>query len=81
MVGEGSNIIPKKCEGISCENDPNGISQLEDGDDTVLVEVSAGENWNDFVFAWKGMVWFGKLGEDPGLCWSCPNSKHWCLWS
>ena len=60
-----------------------GISQLEDGDDTVLVEVSAGENWNDFVFfcLGKGLVRFGKLGEDSWLCWSCPNPKHWRLWS
>ena len=61
VVGEGSNIIPgTKVKGLVVKMIRTGISQLEDRGDTVLVEVSAGENWNDFVFLpWKrvGTVW------------------------
>ena len=75
VVGEGSNIIPgKSVQGLVVKMSRTGIIQLEDGDDTVLVEVSAGENWNDFVFFALDKGWYGleNLVKIPGSVGAAP---------
>ncbi len=75
VVGEGSNIIPRRSvQGLVVKMIRTGISQLEDGDDTVLVEVSAGENWNDFVFFALERGWYGleNLVKIPGSVGAAP---------
>ena len=75
VVGEGSNIIPRRSvQGLVVKMIRTGISQLEDGDDTVLVEVSAGENWNDFVFFALEKGWYGleNLVKIPGSVGAAP---------
>ena len=75
VVGEGSNIIPRRgVQGLVVKMIRTGISQLEDGDDTVLVEVSAGENWNDFVFFALEKGWYGleNLVKIPGSVGAAP---------
>ena len=75
MVGEGSNIIPKRSvQGLVVKMNRIGIKQLEDADDKVLVEVSAGENWNDFVFFALEKGWYGleNLVKIPGSVGAAP---------
>jgi UDP-N-acetylmuramate dehydrogenase len=75
VVGEGSNIIPRRSvQGLVVKMIRTGISQLEDGDNTVLVEVSAGENWNDFVFFALEKGWYGleNLVKIPGSVGAAP---------
>ncbi len=75
VVGEGSNIIPGSIvQGLVVKMNRTGISQLEDGDETVLVEVSAGENWNDFVFFALEKGWYGleNLVKIPGSVGAAP---------
>ena len=75
VVGEGSNIIPRRSvQGLVAKMIRTGISQLEDGDDTVLIEVSAGENWNDFVFFALEKGWYGleNLVKIPGSVGAAP---------
>ena len=75
VVGEGSNIIPRKnVQGLVVKMIRTGISLLEDGDDTVLVEASAGENWNDFVFFALEKGWYGleNLVKIPGSVGAAP---------
>ena len=75
MVGEGSNIIPKRSvQGLVVKMSRIGIKQLEDADDKVLVEVSAGENWNDFVFFALEKGWYGleNLVKIPGSVGAAP---------
>ena len=75
VVGEGSNIIPRRSvQGLVVKMTRTGISRLEDGDDTVLVEVSAGENWNDFVFFALEKGWYGleNLVKIPGSVGAAP---------
>ena len=75
VVGEGSNIIPRRSvQGLVVKMSRTGISQLEDGADTVLVEVSAGENWNDFVFFALEKGWYGleNLVNIPGSVGAAP---------
>ena len=75
VVGEGSNIIPRRSlQGLVVKMIRTGISQLEDGNDTVLVEVSAGENWNDFVFFALEKGWYGleNLVKIPGSVGAAP---------
>ena len=75
VVGEGSNIIPRRSvQGFVVKMTRTGISQLEDGNDTVLVEVSAGENWNDFVFFALENGWYGleNLVKIPGSVGAAP---------
>ena len=75
VVGEGSNIIPRRSvQGLVVKMIRTGISKLEDGDDTVLVEVSAGENWNDFVFFALEKGWYGleNLVKIPGSVGAAP---------
>ncbi len=75
MVGEGSNIIPNTIvKGLVVKMSRTGIRQLEDVDDTVLVEVSAGENWNDFIFLALERGWYGleNLVKIPGSVGAAP---------
>ena len=75
VVGEGSNIIPKRSvQGLVVKMSRAGIRQLEDVNDTVLVEVSGGENWNDFVFFALEKGWYGleNLVKIPGSVGAAP---------
>ena len=75
VVGEGSNIIPKRSvQGLVVKMSRAGIRQLEDVNDTVLVEVSGGENWNDFVFFALEKGWYGleNLVKIPGSAGAAP---------
>ena len=75
VVGEGSNIIPKRrLQGLVVKMSRTGIRQLEDVGDTVLVEVSGGENWNDFVFLALEKGWYGleNLVKIPGSVGAAP---------
>ena len=75
VVGEGSNIIPKRrVQGLVVKMSRTGIRQLEDVNDTVLVEVSGGENWNDFVFLALEKGWYGleNLVKIPGSVGAAP---------
>ena len=75
VVGEGSNIIPSRTvRGLVVKMKRTGIRQLEDADDKVLVEVSAGENWSDFVFFALEKGWYGleNLVKIPGSVGAAP---------
>jgi len=75
VIGEGSNIIPRRSlQGLVVKMIRKGISQLEDGDDTVLVEVGAGENWNDFIYLALEKGWYGleNLVKIPGSVGAAP---------
>ena len=75
MVGEGSNIIPRRrVEGLVVKMSRTGIRQLEDVDDKVLIEVSAGENWNNFVYFALEKGWYGleNLVKIPGSVGAAP---------
>ncbi len=50
ILGGGSNILfTKRFEGIIINIKNKGIKVISENKDSILVEVSAGENWNDFV--------------------------------
>jgi len=50
VLGGGSNILfTKSFDGIIINIKNRGIKLIEEDENTVLVEVSAGENWHDFV--------------------------------
>jgi UDP-N-acetylmuramate dehydrogenase len=50
VLGSGSNILfTKSFDGIIINIKNRGIKLIEEDENIVLVEVSAGENWHDFV--------------------------------
>ena len=50
ILGGGSNILfTKRFEGTIINLKNKGIKVIRENKDSILVEVSAGENWNDFV--------------------------------
>ena len=50
ILGGGSNILfTKRFEGTIINLKNKGIKVISENKDSILVEVSAGENWNDFV--------------------------------
>ena len=50
ILGGGSNILfTKRFEGTIINLKNKGIKIIRENKDSILVEVSAGENWNDFV--------------------------------
>ena len=50
ILGGGSNILfTKRFEGIIINIKNKGIKVISENKDSILVEVCAGENWNDFV--------------------------------
>ena len=50
ILGGGSNILLKNdVEGIVVYNEIKGIQVVEENEDSLLLEVMAGENWHDFV--------------------------------
>ena len=50
ILGGGSNILfTKRFEGIIINIKNKGIKVISENKDSLLVEVCAGENWNDFV--------------------------------
>ena len=50
ILGGGSNILfTRRFEGTIINLKNKGIKVISENNDSILVEVSAGENWNDFV--------------------------------
>ena len=50
ILGGGSNILfTKNFEGLTLLIDTKGIELIAENNETVVVEVQAGENWHDFV--------------------------------
>ena len=50
ILGGGSNVLfTKRFEGTIINLKNKGIKIIRENKDSILVEVSAGENWNDFV--------------------------------
>ena len=50
ILGGGSNILwTKKFEGLTIQINTKGISIEKESDSFVIVDINAGENWNEFV--------------------------------
>ena len=50
ILGGGSNLLfSKDFDGIILKNSISGIKIISDNNDSVIVEVGAGENWHEFV--------------------------------
>ena len=50
ILGGGSNLLlTKNLSGLCIHVDLKGIRIVEENDDLVIIEASAGENWHDFV--------------------------------
>ncbi len=75
LLGGGSNLLfTGNFKGIVVHIKNKGISIIEQAKDTVLVKVSAGENWHEFVL-WCVNQGFGgleNLSLIPGNVGSCP---------
>ena len=62
--------------------DLKGIRVIEEDDDHVIIEASAGENWHDFVL-WtldQGYGGLENLALIPGKYWHCTYTEYWSLW-
>lgn len=75
ILGEGSNtLFTKNFDGTVLLIRNKGIKIVEQNPDYTLVEVSAGENWNDFV-NWsidKELIGLQNLADIPGNVGACP---------
>lgn len=75
ILGEGSNtLFTKDFQGTVLLIRNKGRRIIEEDDDTLLVEVSAGENWNDLV-NWsiqKELIGLQNLVDIPGNTGACP---------
>ena len=75
VLGEGSNtLFTKDYDGLVILNRLKGISVVEQNEETVTVNIKAGENWHQFVeFAIK-QGWYGleNLALIPGLVGAAP---------
>ena len=50
ILGGGSNLLlTKNLSGLCIHVDLKGIRIVEENDDLVIIEASAGENWHEFV--------------------------------
>lgn len=76
ILGEGSNICLSDSgfNGVVIRLISKGISILSESDDHVLVSVSAGENWDDFVKYTIDNHWWGieNMSLIPGSVGACP---------
>ena len=75
VLGGGSNILfTKFLDGLCLKIDLKGIDIVEENEKNVIVNVMAGENWNDFV-EWSVNNGFGgieNLSLIPGLVGAAP---------
>lgn len=75
ILGGGSNILfTKDFEGIVCLNELQGINVINEDKTKVIVEVSGGENWHNFVLTSLEKGWYGleNLSLIPGKVGACP---------
>jgi UDP-N-acetylmuramate dehydrogenase len=75
VLGSGSNVLfTRNWPGVVLSLTAIGVRIVEERDDTALVRVEAGENWNDFVH-WslaKGFVGLENLVLIPGSVGAAP---------
>lgn len=75
ILGGGSNIlITKEFPGIVIQLINKGIKKLKETEDKIWLEVSAGENWHQFVIHCLENQWFGleNLSLIPGSVGAAP---------
>jgi UDP-N-acetylmuramate dehydrogenase len=75
IIGGGSNILlTKDLDKWVLINKIKGINVIEDNEKDVIVEVSSGENWHDFVLFSLEKSWFGleNLSLIPGSVGASP---------
>jgi UDP-N-acetylmuramate dehydrogenase len=75
ILGGGSNILfTEDFEGVVLKNNIKGIHTAEETNDTILVDVGAGENWHQFVLHAVSNGWAGieNLSLIPGSVGASP---------
>lgn len=75
ILGEGSNVLfTKDYEGTILKPLLKGIEIIEENEDEILIEVGAGENWDEFVSYCVEKNWGGieNLSLIPGTVGSSP---------
>ena len=75
ILGGGSNVLfTKPFDGVVLHMTNKGISVLDENEESVVLEVAAGEEWEDFVNYCIDNQYFGveNLIGIPGLVGSCP---------
>ena len=79
VLGEGTNIVPiNNFEGLVIKNKLKGITEIDES----FVEVSSGENWNEFVkwSLFRRKEGFRKFSINTWNSWSGTYSKYRGLW-
>jgi len=75
ILGGGSNLLfSKDYDGIILKNSISGIKKISEDENSLIVEVGAGENWHDFVL-WsveKNLSGIENLALIPGLVGASP---------
>jgi UDP-N-acetylmuramate dehydrogenase len=75
ILGGGSNILlTQNFDGTVIKNDIRGIQIIEEGDNSITLEVGAGENWHNFVLFCieKGYAGVENLSLIPGCVGASP---------
>ncbi|MDB5257868.1 MAG: murB [Chitinophagaceae bacterium] len=75
ILGGGSNILfTEDFEGVVLKNNIKGIHIVEESNDSILVDVGAGENWHQFVLHAVDNGWAGieNLSLIPGSVGASP---------
>ncbi|MBA56191.1 MAG: UDP-N-acetylenolpyruvoylglucosamine reductase [Pseudomonadales bacterium] len=75
ILGGGSNLVlTSNFDGLVVHNRICGVDVLEETEASVLLQVGAGENWDDLVVACVGRGWFGleNLSWIPGSVGAAP---------
>ncbi|WP_397476037.1 UDP-N-acetylmuramate dehydrogenase [Pusillimonas sp.] len=75
VLGGGSNVILQpRISGLVIKVETRGVRLLSDGEDEVVVEAQAGENWHEFVLHCVDQGWHGleNLALIPGTVGAAP---------
>ncbi len=75
ILGSGSNVLfSGNYDGLVLLNNTRGMLVLEEDEEQVLVEVSSGESWSDFVDYTLDKAWYGleNLSLIPGTVGAAP---------
>ncbi len=76
ILGGGSNVLiaDNGFDGLVLQNGIKGVREISDGQDGMLIEVGAGEDWDGFVAHAVGKRWAGVecLSGIPGLVGGTP---------
>jgi UDP-N-acetylmuramate dehydrogenase len=75
VLSGGSNVLlPEHIQALVLHLNIQGIDVLEEDDQTISVQVGAGQNWHDFVLYSTQQHWFGlqNLALIPGLVGASP---------